>query len=177
VADRLLGYIGEFGTADALLDATRRATGEGFTCIDAFSPFPIEGMAEILGLKSDHRIGWVTFAGGLVGIVAMVAIQLFVNVDYAIEVGGRPLFAWPAFFVVDFELMVLFAVLFAVAGMLIINRLPKLHHPLFGTPRFGLASEDRFFLYIDANDPKFDAERTRGFLGSIGAWTIESVLP
>jgi hypothetical protein len=107
----------------------------------------------------------------------MVAIQLFVNWDYPIEVGGRPLFAWPAFFVVDFELMILCAVTFAVAGMLIINRLPKLHHPLFGTPRFGLASADRFFLYIDATDPKFDPQNTRTYLGTLGAWTVEPVRP
>jgi hypothetical protein len=175
MAERPLGYIGEFGTPDALIDAARRARSEGFRCIDAFSPFPVEGMAEVLNLERDHRIGWITIAGGVFGIVAMIAVQLFVNVDYPIEVGGRPLFAWPAFFVVDFEIMILCAVTFAVAGMLIINRLPKLHHPLFGTPRFGLASEDRFFLYIDASDPQFDDERTRSFLGSLGAWTVEAV--
>ena len=177
MADRLLGYIGEFGTADALLDATKRAKADGFRCIDTFSPFPVEGMDEVLALKSDHRIGWITLAGGIFGIAAMIAIQLFVNVDYPVEVGGRPLFAWPAFFVVDFEIMILCAVTFAVAGMLIINRLPKLYHPLFGTPRFGLASEDRFFLYIDAADPQFGEERTRTYLGSLGAWSIEPVLP
>jgi hypothetical protein len=177
VADRLLGYIGEFGTPEALLDAARQARSEGFRCIDAFSPFPVEGMDEALALKGDHRIGWITLAGGIFGITGMLAIQLFVNVDYPIEVGGRPLFAWPAFAVVDFEIMILCAVTFAVAGMLIINRLPKLHHPLFGTARFGLASEDRFFLYIDASDPKFDAQRTRSFLGSLGAWSIEAVRP
>jgi hypothetical protein len=107
----------------------------------------------------------------------MLAIQLFVNWDYPVEVGNRPLFAWPAFFVVDFELMILCAVLFAVVGMFWIMGLPKLYHPLFGVPRFGLASEDRFFLYIDARDPKFDLERTRSFLGSLGAWTIEPVRP
>jgi hypothetical protein len=177
MADRLLGYIGEFGTPGALVEAAKRARSEGFRCIDAFSPFPVEGMDEVLELKGDHRIGWITLVGGIFGIVAMVATQLFVNVDYPIEVGGRPLFAWPAFAVVDFELMILCAVLFAVAGMLIINRLPKLYHPLFGTARFGLASEDRFFLYIDASDPKFDATGTRGFLGSLGAWSIEAVRP
>lgn len=177
MADRLLGLIGEFGTPEALLDAAKRARGEGFRCIDAFSPFPVEGMDEVLALKGDHRIGWITLAGGIFGILAMVAIQLYVNVDYPIEVGGRPLFAWPAFAVVDFEIMILCAVTFAVAGMLIINRLPKLYHPLFGTPRFGLASEDRFFLYIDARDPKFDAATTRSFLGTLGAWSIEAVLP
>jgi ActD protein len=177
VADTLLGYTGEFGDDEALLDAAKRAHADGFRCIDAFSPFPVEGMADVLGLKRDHRIGWITLTGGLVGFFGMLAVQLFVNVDYPIEVGNRPLFAWPAFFVVDFEIMILCAVTFAVAGMLIINRLPKLYHPLFGTPRFGLASEDRFFLYIDANDPKFDATRTRSFLGSLGAWTIEAVRP
>lgn len=176
MAERLLGLLGEFGTEDALLDAARRARADGFRRIDAFSPFPVDGMDEVLSLRSDHRIGWITIAGGLFGIASMLAIQLFVNIDYPIEVGGRPLFAWPAFAVVDFELMILCAVLFAVAGMLIINRLPKLHHPLFGTPRFGLASEDRFFLYIDASDPRFDPPATRAYLGSLGAWTVEPVL-
>lgn len=173
----LLGLIGEFGNPEALLDAARRAKREGFRCLDAFSPFPVEGMSELLDLKRDHRIGWITIAGGIFGILGMLGIQIFVNVDYPIEVGGRPIFAWPAFFVVDFEIMILCAVSFAVAGMLIINRLPRLHHPLFGTPRFDLASQDRFFLYIDAADPKFDPTRTRGFLGSLGAWTVEPVRP
>jgi len=177
MADRLLGYIGEFPTPERLLDAVRQARDEGFRCIDAFSPFPVEGMAEALALKRDHRIGWITVAGGLFGILGMLAIQIFVNLDYPIEVGGRPLFAWPAFFVVDFELMILCAVVFAVAGMLICSRLPKLYHPIFGTPRFGLASEDRFFLYIDAKDAKFDKEDTRTFLGGLGAWNVEPVLP
>lgn len=177
MAERLLGLIGEFGTPEALLDAAKRAKADGFECIDGFSPFPVEGMAEVLCLKRDHRIGWITIGGGIFGILAMLAIQIFVNFDYPIEVGGRPLFAWPAFAVVDFEIMILSAVTFAVAGMLIINRLPRLYHPLFATPRFGLASEDRFFLYIDASDPKFDDERTRGYLGSLGAWTVEPVRP
>lgn len=177
MAEPLLGYIGEFGSPEALLAAAREARADGFTRIDAFSPFPVEGMAELLNLKRDHRIGWITIGGGIFGIIAMLAIQLFVNVDYPIEVGGRPLFAWPAFFVVDFEIMILCAVTFAVAGMLIINRLPKLYHPLFGTARFGLASQDRFFLYIDAKDPKFEVTGTRGFLGRLGAWTIEPVRP
>ena len=177
MTEPLLGLMGEFGTPDALLEATKKARAEGFRCIDAFSPFPVEGMSEVLALKRDHRIGWITVAGGIFGFLGMLAVQVFTNVDYPIEVGGRPLLAWPAFFVVDFELMILCAVTFAVAGMLIINRLPKLHHPLFGTPRFGLASEDRFFLYIDAKDPKFDDERTRSFLGSLGAWTVEAVRP
>ncbi|HET7282693.1 MAG TPA: DUF3341 domain-containing protein [Sphingomicrobium sp.] len=177
MADQILGFLGEFGTPEALLDAAKRARADGFRKIDAFSPFPVEGMDDVLSLKDDHRIGWITIAGGLFGILGMLAIQLFVNVDYPIEVGGRPLFAWPAFAVVDFELMILCAVLFAVIGMFVIIGLPKLYHPLFGTARFGLASEDRFFLYIDATDPKFDDQDTRRFLGSLGAWTVEPVRP
>lgn len=177
MAEPVLGLLGEFGSPQALLDAAKEAKRDGFTCIDAFSPFPVEGMSEVLQLQRDHRIGWITIAGGVFGILAMLAIQIFVNIDYPIEVGGRPIFAWPAFAVVDFEIMILCAVSFAVAGMLIINRLPKLYHPLFGTPRFGLASQDRFFLYIAANDPKFDADKTRSFIGSLGAWSIEAVRP
>jgi hypothetical protein len=177
VPEPLLGLMGEFGTPERLLDAAKRTRADGFRCIDAFSPFPVEGMADVLALKRDHRVGWITVAGGLFGFLGMLAIQIFVNVDYPIEVGGRPIFAWPAFFVVDFEIMILCAVSFAVAGMLIINRLPKLYDPIFSTPRFGLASADRFFLYIDASDPKFDPEKTRTFLGSLGAWTVEPVRP
>ena len=177
MTEPLLGYIGEFGTPEHLLDATKKARADGFRCIDTFSPFPVEGMSEVLRLKRDHRMGWITIAGGLFGFLGMLAIQIFVNVDYPIEVGGRPIFAWPAFFVVDFEIMILCAVSFAVAGMLIINRLPKLYHPIFGTPRFGLASANRFFLYVDAKDPKFDSEKTRAFLGSLGAWDVEAVRP
>jgi hypothetical protein len=177
MAEPLLGLLAEFGTADALLDAAKQTRAEGFCHIDTFSPYPVEGMADVLSLKHDHRVGWITIAGGLFGFFGMIAVQLFVNWDYPIEVGNRPLFAWPAFFVVDFELMVLFAVLFAVIGMFAMMGLPKLYHPLFGAPRFGLASDDRFFLYIDAKDPKFDPERTRGFLGSLGAWTVEPVRP
>ena len=96
----LLGYLGEFGDEDSLLAAARRTRADGFRCIDAFSPFPVEGMAEVLQLQGDRRIGWITIAGALAGFFGMLAIQLFVNWDYPIEVGGRPIFAWPAFFVV-----------------------------------------------------------------------------
>ena len=178
MAEPVLGLLAEFGTADALLAATRQTRAAGYARIDAYTPYPVEGMAEALAIpRSDHRIGWITIAGGLFGFLGMLGIQLFVNWDYPVEVGGRPLFAWPAFFVVDFELMILCSVLFAVIGMFVIIGLPKLHDPLFGTARFGLASDDRFFLYIDARDPGFDRDRTRAFLGSLGAWTVEPVRP
>lgn len=176
MADRVLGLIAEFGTADALLAAVKRTRAAGYRRIDAFSPYPVEGMSEALGLKS-HSIGWLSLIGGAFGILMTLVIQVFVNLDYPIEVGGRPLIALPAFFVVDFELMVLFSVLFPIIGMLYLNGLPRLHHPLFGVPRFGLASDDRFFLYIAADDSRFDGDRTRTFLGSLGPWTVEAVRP
>ena len=174
MAEPLLGYLAEFGTPEELVEAARGARTAGHRRMDAFTPFPVEGLAGVLRFH-DRRIGWLSIIGGLAGFLGMLAVQLFVNFDYRIEVGGRPIFAYPAFFVVDFEIMVLLAVLFPVIGMLVINGLPRLHHPLFGTPRFGLASDDRFFLYVDARDPSFDAERTRGLLGSLGAWVVEPV--
>ena len=176
MAEAVLGYLAEFGDAEALVEAAKQARAAGFRRLDAFTPFPVDGLADILRF-GDNRIGWLSIIGGLTGFLGMLAVQLFVNFDYPVEVGGRPIFAYPAFFVVDFEIMVLLAVLFPVIGMLVINGLPRLHHPLFGTPRFGLASDDRFFLYVDSRDPRFDADRTRTFLGSLGAWVVEPVRP
>jgi len=171
----LLGLLAEFPDQDALLDAARRARKEGYRCLDAFTPFPVDGMAEVLRFR-DHRIGWLSVIGGFAGFFGMLLVQLYVNADYPIEVGGRPIFAWPAFFVVDFEIMVLGAVLFPVVGMFYLNGLPKLHHPLFDTPRFSLASDDRFFLYVDAADRKFESKGTRRFLDSLQPAAIEEVL-
>ena len=176
MAEPLLGYLAEFGTAEELLDAAKQARAAGFRYLDAFTPFPVEGLSDILHFR-DNRIGWLSVIGGLTGFLVMLGVQLFVNFDYRVEVGGRPIFAYPAFFVVDFEIMVLLAVLFPVIGMLVINGLPRLHHPLFGTPRFSVASDDSFFLYVDSRDPKFNADHTRTFLGSVGAWTVEAVRP
>lgn len=176
MSEPVLALLAEFGTADALLDAVRRTRDAGFRSVDTFSPYPVDGVAELLDF-CDHRIGWLSIAGGLFGFFGMLALQLFVNIDYPVEVGGRPLIALPAFFVVDFEIMILGAVLFPVIGMLVLNGLPRLHHPLFGTPRFSLASDNRFFLYVDASDPKFDPQQTRSFLGSLGPWTVQPVLP
>lgn len=170
-----LGLLAEFATPEALVAATERTRHAGYRCIDTFTPYPIDGMAELLQFR-DHRIGWLSVIGGFCGFFGMLLLQLYVNIDYPANVGGRPLFAFPAFIVVDFEIMILCAVVFPVVGMLYLNGLPKLHDPLFGTPRFSLASDNRFFLFIDAADPKFDEEQTHIFLGSLGAWTVEPVL-
>lgn len=171
-----IGYLAEFPSAEELLKATRRTREAGYRNIDTFSPYPVEGIPNSIGFH-DHRMGWLSVIGGLVGFFSMLGLQLFVNADYPIEVGGRPLMAFPAFFVVDFEIMILGAVLFPVIGMLALNGLPRLYHPLFNAPRFSLSSDNRFFLYIEATDPKFDLDETRNFLGSLGAWLVEPVRP
>jgi hypothetical protein len=176
MADRpLLGLLAEFPDEDRLLDSVRRARDEGYRRIDAFSPYPIEGMPKALGLRT-HRMGWLSFIGGLVGFFGALAVQVLTNWDYPIDVGARPILAWPAFVVVDYELMILLAVIFPVVGMLWCNGLPRLHHPLFDTPRFGLASDDRFFLYVDAGDDNFDGKATRRFLRRLKPASIEEVL-
>lgn len=171
-----LGLLAEFPNEERLIDAVRRARGEGYRQIDTFSPYPIEDMPAELGL-STHRMGWLSFLGGLFGFFGALAVQVLTNWDYPINVGGRPILAWPAFIVVDFELMVLFAVIFPTLGMLYLNGLPRLHHPLFGTPRFHLATDDRFFLYVGSDDRRYDAKKTRAFLKSLKPASIEEVQP
>lgn len=170
----LVGLLAEFPTEDGLVEATRKTADAGYRCIDTFSPYPIREVATILHFDS-HRIGWLSVIGGLFGFFGTLLVQVFVNWDFPINVGGRPIYAWAAFVVVDFELMILFAVLFPIIGMLYLNGLPRLHHPLFGAARFSLASDDRYFLYVDATDPKFDPDKTRGFLASLDPWVVESV--
>jgi hypothetical protein len=175
MAEDLVGLLAEFPTQQALVEAAKRVRTEGYRCIDAYSPYPIESLPKVLGIRT-HTMGWLSLLGGLFGFFGTLAVQVFINWNYPIDVGGRPLLAWPAFAVVDFELMVLFSVIFPVVGMLYLNGLPRIHHPLFGTPRLSLASDDRFFLYVEAADPKFDPDRTREFLASLGPATVQPVL-
>jgi hypothetical protein len=175
VAEMLLGILAEFEDQDRLLDAAKAARNEGYRSLDAFTPFPVEGLSEVLRIR-DHRIGWMSFIGGLAGFFGMLLIQLYVNADYPLDVGGRPILAWPAVFVVDFEIMILGAVLTPVIGMFWLDGLPQLYHPLFATPRFSLASDDRFFLYVDATDARFDKDTTRAFLRSLQPESVEEVI-
>ncbi|NIP18513.1 MAG: DUF3341 domain-containing protein, partial [Xanthomonadales bacterium] len=143
----------EFHEPDSLLAGVERAREAGYRKMDAYSPFPIEGLAEALGFRRT-RIPLVVFLGGLVGCLGGFFLQYWVSaVDYPLNVGGRPLFSWPAFIPVTFELTILVAAFAAVLGMLGLNGLPMPYHPLFHVERFALASRDRFFLCIEADDP------------------------
>jgi hypothetical protein len=158
------GLMAEFATAAELLQATRRAYSEGYRRMDAYSPFPVPDLAEALGVHSD-RVAFVTLTGGLLGGSGAYALQWWINkVAYPLNIGGRPLHSWPAFIIVTFEMAVLFAGIAAVFGMLALNGLPMPHHPTFNAPGFEGASRDRFFLCIEAIDPRFHAGTTRTFL-------------
>ncbi len=161
------GYLAEFESATDLVGATRRAYAEGYRKMDAYSPFPIEEAADALGFHKT-RVPLVVLVGGILGGGAGYLLQWWINViAYPLNVGGKPMHAWPSFIVVTFEMTVLFAGLAALFGMLALNGLPMPYHPLFNVPRFAMASRDRFFLCIEAADPKFDPESTRAFMESL----------
>jgi hypothetical protein len=160
----LYGFLAEFADPESLRASVRRARIQGFRRMDAYTPFPVEGLAEELGFHHSI-IPAIVLVGGIIGAVAGAALQYYSAVyDYPFDIGGRPANSWPAFVVIAFELTILIGGLFAVLGMLAINGLPKPHHPLFNELRFERATQDRFFLCIEAVDPRFDAEQTWRFL-------------
>jgi hypothetical protein len=143
--------------------------------MDAYSPFPVEHLAEALGFRHT-RLPTLVFLGGLAGGLGGFFMQYWMMVvDYPVNIGGRPLNSWPAWIPVTFETTVLAAALTAVLGMLGLNGLPQPYHPLFHVPRFALASNDRFFLCIEATDPRFDREATRAFLADLHPREISDV--
>lgn len=171
----IYGLVAEFSDPESLLQAAERTRDAGYRRIDAYSPFPVHGLAEAIGFK-DNWLPWVIFLAGVTGTIAGFALQIYaLAIDYPHNVGGRPLISWPAFIPVSFETTILLASFGAVIGMLGLNGLPRPHHPIFNTPRFELASQDRFFLCIEATDPLFDIERTEQFLESLGPDAVSIV--
>jgi Alternative complex III, ActD subunit len=171
----IYGLLAEFENPTALFQAAERARAEGYRRMDAYSPFPIEGLAEALGHRS-MRLPLVVLVGGILGCLGGYFLQYYSAViSYPINVGGRPLHSWPAFIPVTFEMTILGAALFAVLGMLGLNGLPMPYHPVFNVPRFALATRDRFFLCIEAADAKFDRDATRQFLASLSAREVTEV--
>jgi hypothetical protein len=168
------GLLAEFDTPEALVEAAKQARQEGYRDLDAFTPFPVYELFPVLRLR-DRRVLWLGLFGGMFGCAVAFAMQIFVNFDYPINVGGRPLYALSAFAVVAFELTVLFAALTPAFGMLALNGLPRLHHPVFGAKTFPRASRDRFFLCVLATDAQFDARKTRDFLRKLDPASVELV--
>jgi Protein of unknown function (DUF3341) len=159
--------LAEFDAPDALLAATECTVKKGYRKIEAYTPFPVEGLDGILGFHKS-RVPLIVLVGGVIGCVGGFFMEWFsAVVHYPINVGGRPLNSWPAFIPVMFELTILCAALAAVLGMLALNGLPMPYHPLFNVPQFEQASRDRFFLCIEATDPTFDRDGTKRFLESL----------
>jgi hypothetical protein len=176
MADRPYGLLAEFDSPEALLEAARSVRKAGYRKLDAFTPFPVEGLAGILRIPRP-RIALVGLIGGFAGAAFALLMQGYVNYDFPINVGGRPVYAISAFAVVTFELTVLFSALSMIFAMLWQNGLPRLNYPVFGARRFHLASKDRFFLCIRGDDAEFDSRVTSDFLKKAGALSVELVPP
>ncbi|MHC2439939.1 DUF3341 domain-containing protein [Bradyrhizobium sp. USDA 4451] len=176
MAERAYGMLGEFESPEALLAAARHARAAGYRKLDAFTPFPVEGLARILHIPHPW-ISVVGLVGAFAGAGTALLMQIFVSYDYPLNVGGRPIYALSAFAVVTFELTILFSALAMVVAMLCWNGLPRLNYPVFSASRFHLASKDRFFLCIKGEDPMFDDRATAAFLTGVGAASVERVPP
>jgi hypothetical protein len=165
----IYGLMAEFETPQALVDAARRVRSSGYRRIDAYSPFPIEEIPEAIGFR-DRRLPLLVLLGGLTGLVAGLGLEYWVSaIAYPLNIGGRPYASWPSFIPVAFETTILFAALTAVFAMLGLNGLPMPYHPVFNAPRFTSASRDRFFLVVEAADPKFDRMQTRKLFDELHA--------
>jgi hypothetical protein len=160
----IYGLMAEFDDVQQLIEAARRTREAGYRHYDAYTPIPVEELAEVMHAH-DTRLPGLVLIGGILGGIGGYALQYWTSViDYPINVGGRPLHSWPAFIPPTFETTILGAALFCVLGMLALNGLPMPYHPVFNVPRFALSSRDRFFLCIEATDPIFEPQATRRFL-------------
>jgi hypothetical protein len=171
----IYGLMAEFDTPSDLVTAARQTHQAGYQKLDAYTPFPVEGLAEEIGFTK-NGVPLVVLIGGILGGLSGYALQYWISaISYPVNVGGRPYHSWPAFIVVTFEMTILFAGLAAVFGMLALNGLPMPYHPVFNVPRFAFATKDRFFLIIFSTDPKYRTESTRQFLETLGPRSISEV--
>ncbi|HUJ11728.1 MAG TPA: DUF3341 domain-containing protein [Verrucomicrobiae bacterium] len=171
----IYGLVAEFQGPDDLLTATKEAHTAGYRHMEAYSPFPIEGLAEALNFRKT-RVPLVTLIGGIIGGCGGFFMEWFsATIHYPINVGGRPYNSWPSFIPITFEMTILCAAIAAVLGMLALNGLPMPYHPLFNVERFSRVSRDRFFLCIEARDPQFDRAGTREFLEKFNATGVYEV--
>ncbi len=171
----LYGVIAEFSDPQSLLDGANSARENGYTDLDAFSPFPIHGMAEAVGFHRSH-LSLIVLIMGILGGTGGFLMCWYANVvSYPWNIGGRPFNSWPAFIPITFECTILVAALGAVFGMLALNGLPMPYHPVFNLRRFDQASRDKFFLVIQARDPKFNVDEVRDFLDTLNPREILDV--
>jgi len=174
-ASPIYGLMAEFRNPGDVVAAAQRAREAGYRRVDGYSPYPIEELSEALHFHKSPLPAMV-LTGGIVGLLAGLGLEYWSSViEYPLNIGGRPLFSWPAFIVPAFETTILFAAGTAVLGMLALNGLPEPYHPVFNVPGFALATRDKFFLCIEASDPRFDRLGTRRFLEELGAIEVTEV--
>jgi hypothetical protein len=175
VTHGIYGLIAEFDNPTALVKAASAARDKGYRKLDAFSPFPIEGLTDALHLHK-NLLPLIVLTGGVIGGLTGFLLQYYVTViNFPINIGGRPLDSWPSYIIITFELTILFGALSAVLGMLGLCGLPMPYHPVFNAPRFALASNDRFFLCIESADPLFDLAATGEFLRALKPHEVTEV--
>ena len=175
VSTPIYGLLAEFDSPSQIVEAAEAARAAGYKRMDAYTPFPVEGLSEAIGFRRT-RLPLIIFIGGVLGCVGGFGLQYWCEkINYPINVGGRPLNSWPMFVPVTFELTILSAALAAVIGLFAFNGLPMPYHPVFNVPEFALASRNRFFLCVEASDPNFDVEKTRSFFATLNARGIYEV--
>jgi hypothetical protein len=175
MSDKIYGLMAEFNTPGDLLRAGEKLRADGYNRWEAFTPFPIHGLDQVMGYRNS-LVGWVALGGGAFMFIQIVGLIWFTNAfDYPIMVGGKPLFSVPMTFVPAYIMMIMGAAFGALLGMFGLNQLPRLHHPLLFKKRFESASRDKFIIVVGANDKKFCADGTKQLLESLGGANIEIV--
>ena len=176
MSERLLGLLAEFADAEQLRGAVLRARHERYADIEAYSPYPVDGLTEAMGVRRAH-VPFSMLLGAIGGGGFTYWLEWYsAAVNYPINIGGRPTFSWPAFLPPALEMTLLWAVLAGVLAILIGNRLPRVHHPLFAVRAFDRASSDRLFLFLRASDPRFEPRRSQEFLQTLSPLSISEVM-
>ncbi len=175
MSEKVYGLMAEFDTPGAVLHAAEKVRDAGYRRWDVFSPFPIHGLDKVMGYRNS-LVGWVSLALGAGAFFSVVGLIWYANAfDYPLMVGGKPMFSPPMTFVPSYIMMIMGAAIGALVGMLAINQLPRLHHPLLAKKRFELATHDKFIIVIGANDEKFRGQETKQWLESIGGANVATV--
>jgi hypothetical protein len=173
--DKIYGLMAEFDSPGALLHAAEKVRADGYRRWDVFTPFPIHNLDKVMGYRNS-LVGWISLMMGAGAFLSVVVLIWYSNAfDYPLIVGGKPMFSWPMTFVPSYILMIMGAAFGALLGMLGINQLPRLHHPLLCKKRFANVTRDKFVIVIGANDDKFNLSKTKQLLESIGGANVEIV--
>lgn len=172
----LYGVIARYSSGEACLAAAKSIRARGFTQVEAYTPYMVEGLVDELKNRDD-RVTWIVFFGGVIGASLGFLLQYYVSVvDFPMNVGGRPDLSWPSFIPVTFECGILCAALSGLVGMLMLNGLPRPHHPVFEAPGFEAVGRDKFFLCIEAGDPQFSVEAAKSALLETRPESVDEVI-